>query len=469
MKKAPRNFLFALVLLAFATVAPVLVLYALGYRYDNNSHALRKTATIGIEPEGQSVKVYFDDRFVAEKKDNIIIPGITSAAHHVALTKNDAFTWEQDVETSPGMITWLTNIILYRANLGRTAVTASTDNVVYGVPSSTENSFALVVTRGTDTSATIQIRDRKTQGTAISVTEAAIKAAIGNIKEFAYPQAFFTQNDSWLIVPFSTTSGEKSSIALSTKDGSFYNLAAFIPANTSVFADSKDQFVFFYVDGGKRKTFDLSKKSLSEASETLYAFHRAITTYTIREKDGVCTMHETLDVIGTTREIGKLTCGKFDVRITPNNNLFIINTTTHEANFLDTRAKRLEKLSENTTRVSFAAQPASGDVAVYTKGSELWAFVSATDKNILLTRTADSIQSFLVNTLGTHVVYLSNKTLAAQEITDSRLPVSVSWSLTSPRAFLLPGSTEETIFASEETQTEKKKMQVLSEVTMYDL
>lgn len=466
MKKAPRNFLFALVLIIFGIVAPILILYALGYRYDDDSHALRKTATIGLEFESQSIKVYFDDIFIADKKDSVIIPGVTSALHHITLTKNDALSWEQDVETSPGKVSWLSNIILYRANLGRNTVTEKKENVLAATPSMTQNSFATVVQ--VDDTKNIQIRDRKTQNVTASTTETAVKNSVKNVASFSYEKMFFTQNDSWLVVPVVLSNNDKSFIAVSTKDGSFYSLEGFIPANAALFADANDQSVYFSLENGKRKTFNLQTKVLSAETTTLYSFHKAFTTYTIEKGTADCSLNETLDVLATKKTLMNFPCGSFEVAISPSNNLVIANRTSGEVFFFDTRAKNATNLEKNATHFVFAAKPTAGDVMVYLAGSELRAFKTEDSEKTLISRTASPIQDILVSALGTHVYFLTDKTLTASEIAFDRNMVSANWDLQSPLGFLLPGSSEQTLLAAENTEKEGTAHE-LNEITLYDL
>jgi hypothetical protein len=471
MKKAPRNFLFVLVLIIFVISAPILILYALGYRYDSDSHTLRKTATIALEFESQSIKAYFDDIFVAEKKDSVIIPGVTRALHHITLTKNDAISWSQSVETSPGVVTWLSNIILYRANLGKSATTKAGDDVLAAKISTTQNSFALVVTHAGDNFSTIEIRDKKTQSIVVQVSEKSIRDSLKNtVTEFTYYDMFFTQNDSWLVIPIKLTDGGATYIALSTKDGSFYSLENFIPksATSVLYPDSKDQLVYFYVESGKRQTFDLQKKTLSSPSNVLYSFHKSFASYNIEDNNGICSVVETLDVIATTKTLATIDCGNMQVFITPNNNLILKNFTTHKVDFFDTHAKAFLPLGQDASHFTFASKPKSGDIFTYVVGSELHAYTSETNETMLLARTSEDISDVVVSSLGTHVVYLSGQTLTAEEITNTRTPVSVSWDLDDVLPFVLPGSLEETVFIAEKTKEDSSAHQ-LNEVRLYDL
>lgn len=466
MKKAPRNFLFALVLVIFGIAAPILILYALGYRYDDDTHALRKTATIGLEFESQSIKVFFDDIFIADKKDSVIIPGVTSALHHITLTKNDAISWEQDVETSPGKVSWLSNIILYRANLGRSTVTETKENVLAATPSSTQNSFATVVQ--IDNTKKIQIRDRKTQNVTASTTENTIKETSNNITALSYEKMFFTQNDSWLVIPVILTNNENNYIAISTKDGSFYSLSSFIPANTPLFTEANDQVVYFPLANGRRKTLNLQTKTLSDESNTLYSFHKAFTTYTIEKGASDCSLNETLDVITTKKTLMNFPCGNFEVEVSPSNNLVVSNISSGDVFFFDTRAKSATNLEKNATHFTFAAKPSAGDVVVYVVGSELRAFHTEENEKTLISRTSNPIKDIVVSALGTHVYFLADNTLTASEVAFDRNNVAVNWELVSPLSFLLPGSSEQTILAAEAVEKDSTSHK-LNEITLYDL
>lgn len=460
-------------LIAFAISAPILILYALGYRYDGDTHALRKTATIALEFESQAIKTYFDDIFVADKKDSVVIPGVTSALHHITLTKNDAISWNQDVETSPGVVTWISNIILYRASLGKNAITS---NVVAAKISATQNIFVdVVTTSGAEKpTKTLEIRDRKTQNVLADVTENEIKNTVSNVDSLGYDQMFFTQNDSWLIVPTVLTDKSKNYIVVSTKDASVFSLTSLVPANTALFADAKDHNVYFYVEDGQRKIVDLQNKNVSAKSKTLYAYHKSFTTYSIDStlsndgNHGPCILNETLDVIGSVKQLATISCGKFQVTISPSGNLLIQNIDLGSTMLFDTRSKNLTIINEKVDHAAFAAKPNSGEVLVYSSGSELRVLATSTGTRTLLTRTSEPINDITVSALGTHAYYISGKSLGASEVTFDRNPVVVSWDLNSPLPFLLPGSSEQTVFAAERPQGDEK-LPSLYELTLYDL
>ncbi len=358
---------------------------------------------------------------------------------------------------------------MYRANLGRSTVTEPKENILAATTSTTQNSFATIVQ--VDDTKNIQIRDRKTQNVTASTTEKAVKDVVKNIATFSYENIFFTQNDSWLIVPVTFTNSEKNYLAISTKDGSFYSLDAYVPANVSLFAEANDQVVYFPLENGKRKTLNLQTKTLSEESNTLYSFHKAFTTYTIEKGTKDCSLNETLDVLASKKTLMNFPCGTFDVEVSPSSNLVVANTSTGEVFFYDTRAKSATNLEKNATHFTFASKPSAGDIVVYVVGSELRAFHNEEGEKTLVSRTSSPIKDIVVSALGTHVYFLSDNTLSASEVTFERNAVSVHWDLSSPLSFLLPGSSEQNILAAESTQSTAKDSTThkLNEITLYDL
>jgi len=112
--KTRRIIAFAFIV-AFLITAPILILYASGYRYNLKKNQLKKTGALFIKTEPKSAAIYIDNKMQTEKTP-AQITHIFPNSHEIAIKKTGYYTWEKKLEIHPQTTTFAENIVLFKKN-----------------------------------------------------------------------------------------------------------------------------------------------------------------------------------------------------------------------------------------------------------------------------------------------------------------------------------------------------------------
>ncbi|MFB6226111.1 MAG: PEGA domain-containing protein [Candidatus Paceibacteria bacterium] len=120
---------------AFFILAPVIIFYTVGYRYDWKNHEIKKTGVISVDVIPNSSKVYVDG-----VKINQGLPFRLSnrapGTYHLRIAKEGYKDWEKDVKVKSKKTTYIKNVELIKDNLpikilGREIKYDSIDNIKF--------------------------------------------------------------------------------------------------------------------------------------------------------------------------------------------------------------------------------------------------------------------------------------------------------------------------------------------------
>lgn len=114
MKSWKRTTLLIIALSLFFVVAPALVFYATGYRYDFNNKAFRKIGMIIVESEPKNASISINDKYRANTPSRIknLLPG----EYSVKVTKDNFNSWGKKLTVESKKVTWAANIKLFYQN-----------------------------------------------------------------------------------------------------------------------------------------------------------------------------------------------------------------------------------------------------------------------------------------------------------------------------------------------------------------
>lgn len=112
-----KIFLLSFVVLFFLT-APAVVLYALGYRFDNKNGILVHSGSITIESWPRDVDIYLNDEKQEKKQLNNInnsytVNGLKPGRYRLKCQKEGYTSWEKNIEVHSGLSTEFWNVLLY--------------------------------------------------------------------------------------------------------------------------------------------------------------------------------------------------------------------------------------------------------------------------------------------------------------------------------------------------------------------
>lgn len=110
-----RRLIMTIFLLFFVITAPLLLLYASGYRYDFTRGRLQRTGNIFLEaPSIRSAYVYIDNQLYRETLSNkIFVKNILPGEYTVNITKDGRYPWSKTLLVQPGLTTFVKDIVLF--------------------------------------------------------------------------------------------------------------------------------------------------------------------------------------------------------------------------------------------------------------------------------------------------------------------------------------------------------------------
>lgn len=122
MKRLHRRLLFFISTTLFLALAPLVILYSLGYRSVTTSVDPVPVGVVLLETFPRRADVRVNDRIVG--KTPRAVPNVEAGNVHIALTKDSYRSWEKTITVRPGLVTELKGIRLWLTD--RTTTTFAT-------------------------------------------------------------------------------------------------------------------------------------------------------------------------------------------------------------------------------------------------------------------------------------------------------------------------------------------------------
>ena len=112
IRRAIMIFLFAL----FFILAPLIILYTSGYRYDWEAHEIKQTGVISIDVKTKNASVYLNDILI-KKSLPIRLPNRAPGTYNLKIKSPSYQAWEKDITVESKQTTYIRNITLFREAL----------------------------------------------------------------------------------------------------------------------------------------------------------------------------------------------------------------------------------------------------------------------------------------------------------------------------------------------------------------
>lgn len=128
MTIALRRILYVTFALVFFLLAPALVLYTAGYRYDWSRRKILLTGSLVVKTFPSDASVFLNNKQVAKKtplRENNLLPN----AYAVSARKPGYQPWDKKLEIYPGQTTFVENIILWPENAQRITLVKGTISI----------------------------------------------------------------------------------------------------------------------------------------------------------------------------------------------------------------------------------------------------------------------------------------------------------------------------------------------------
>ena len=114
-KRWERKIALLIALIVFLVIAPTLILYTKGYRYDLKNKAFRKIGMIIIESVPKNVDVFLDGEYKSDKTP-VKIKNLFPGEYSIKVTKEGFSFWEKKISVESQLVTWASNIKLFYQN-----------------------------------------------------------------------------------------------------------------------------------------------------------------------------------------------------------------------------------------------------------------------------------------------------------------------------------------------------------------
>ncbi len=131
MSKKVRLIIFISLVITYFIVAPILIYYALGYRFNFDTRTVISTGGFDLKIWPQETNILIDQKIV--RRTNIfsndeLIQGLLPKKYNIAVEKEGYFTWDKNLNIEANKVTKLENVTLIKESLAFQNVKGSFDN-----------------------------------------------------------------------------------------------------------------------------------------------------------------------------------------------------------------------------------------------------------------------------------------------------------------------------------------------------
>lgn len=150
-----QRLLYSLFFLLFFIVAPILIVYALGYSFDIKRLTFTKTGIFVIESTPTNSAVYINNDYIGQTplRHTRLLPN----RYSVAIKRDGFYTWEKQLTITSGRTTFATDVQLFRDSLPTVIVSGTTNITAVSTKSNT-----LLYSTITDEAETLYIQNLST-------------------------------------------------------------------------------------------------------------------------------------------------------------------------------------------------------------------------------------------------------------------------------------------------------------------
>lgn len=116
MQLGLRRLLYSTFILLFLVAAPLIILYASGYRYNFKAHRLQKTGLLIIETKPKAAKIYLNNQ-LNKNTTPAELKNLLPDEYLIKLEKDGYYPWTKKLKIASNLTTFANNIILFKKGL----------------------------------------------------------------------------------------------------------------------------------------------------------------------------------------------------------------------------------------------------------------------------------------------------------------------------------------------------------------
>lgn len=133
MTKKARTLLFAACLILFVLVAPIIIAYSQGYRFDFETKRIVQTGGIYVKAMPRNVNVYINGKFKKTTSiftNSCLIENLLPKTYNVEVKKQGYHTWQKNLTVWETQVTEAKNILLIPENPNFTVLTSEEQEII---------------------------------------------------------------------------------------------------------------------------------------------------------------------------------------------------------------------------------------------------------------------------------------------------------------------------------------------------
>lgn len=119
MNKTFSRFTYIGFIALFIIIAPILIFYALGYRYNWTNRNIEKNGALYIKSYPSGAEIYIDEQKIKPKTPTQVVE-ISSGKYNVTVKKDKYLPWSKKLEIYSGETTFAEDIVLFLENREKT-------------------------------------------------------------------------------------------------------------------------------------------------------------------------------------------------------------------------------------------------------------------------------------------------------------------------------------------------------------
>jgi hypothetical protein len=109
----PRRILPWIFMLIFLVVAPALVFYTAGYRWNPKKEKVERQGTMIVDSTPQDAKIFINDK-LQSKTTPLTMQNVTPGRYTIRIEKDGYSTWQKQLEVFPELVTFANNVRLWK-------------------------------------------------------------------------------------------------------------------------------------------------------------------------------------------------------------------------------------------------------------------------------------------------------------------------------------------------------------------
>ena len=130
MKKKYRRIYAFILVVVFIIVAPLLVLYATGYRYNFSENRVIKTGVLAVDSDPRNAQITINDK-KAGSRTPTVVKNLFPGDYSVSIEKEGYFGWEKSLSVFPNRSTSTERVSLLKSNSPTLVTEEKVSNIIF--------------------------------------------------------------------------------------------------------------------------------------------------------------------------------------------------------------------------------------------------------------------------------------------------------------------------------------------------